>query len=951
MVTLIFLFALSCGGGGGGSTSSDPTSLEGSWLLVNDLDSSTCNVEGTSESFPIFITQNGSSIDVQASFGGLEGTATATNASWTGQYFHKDLGLWITISSMDIEYSSIAFSGSAAWQNRVDMDGPVICSGTSLISGGRPGVPVPASPSGLTAVGTSSTQISLNWSDNAANEDGFKIYSLTGYPYQRTIIASVGANTTNNVVDGLLPNTDYRFEVLAYNSIGESLPADSAAGRTQASGVSPPATPGNVEAAPWSKDTVRVSWEDNSADETQFRIYRGLSPGTVNSLVGSAPADTLHYDDPGLATGVPYYYQVRAHNDAGGDSAPSSVVNTTLISPDGLYDYSLYVQVSVPNCNGIPGGTVIPVSGSMTIEETAANNLIYRGTGINLSSTYVYNTTRYVILGLSGTMSTPQGPILFNGIPLEAQLDWEQINEIATVPVVFNGCSSAALVFSLSRTSSTLPPAGPTGLAANPVSSSRIDLTWTDHATDEDSYVIYRGTTGASLAAVATLGAGAQGYSDTGLPPETTRYYQVRARKGNELSDPSATVSATTEVAPVIIPSPPSGLTATPRSGTAIELNWSDGSNNESGFKIYRGGSPSSLSFLVNTRSGVTSYRDSSATPGSTFHYQVSAFNSAGESTRTAVVPASTPAGASVPTAPSSLTATALSATEIYLAWADKSDDEDGFSVYRSQGCTASYSSIGTLPANSTWARSYSLTPSTTYCYKIKSYNGVGESTTFSNTASDTTLISGTTAPEFDTFYPTYDNLIHVSDQIAGEDDMTYPDDDLAVGNNFSHAIDPVSGAQIACFKDYWGSLLYFDVDSNISGKTINVATLKLYPYIAPTAGPASYSVNAIAGDWNPTTIAWSSSLALDGFYWVEDAATTPSILNNTTNPLVWDVTAIVQNWADGYWTNYGLVVSDLYNPPYDACPDNADFRGTAFWSSEYYDSTFVRPKLFIEWE
>jgi hypothetical protein len=30
--------------------------------------------------------------------------------------------------------------------------------------------------------------------------------------------------------------------------------------------------------------------------------------------------------------------------------------------------------------------------------------------------------------------------------------------------------------------------------------------------------------------------------------------------------------------------------------------------------------------------------------------------------------------------------------------------------------------------------------------------------------------------------------------------------------------------------------------------------------------------------------------------------------------------------------------------------PDNADFRGTAFWSSEYYDSTFVRPKLFIEW-
>jgi hypothetical protein len=139
-------------------------------------------------------------------------------------------------------------------------------------------------------------------------------------------------------------------------------------------------------------------------------------------------------------------------------------------------------------------------------------------------------------------------------------------------------------------------------------------------------------------------------------------------------------------------------------------------------------------------------------------------------------------------------------------------------------------------------------------------------------------------------------------------------------------------------------------VDSSISGKTINMATLKLYPFIAPTAGPASYSVNAIGADWNPTTITWSSSLALNGFYWVEDGATTHAILNNTTNPLTWDLTAIVQNWADGTWTNYGLVVSDLYNPPYNDCPDNAEFRGIAFWSSEYYDFTFDRPKLFIEW-
>jgi fibronectin type 3 domain-containing protein len=99
-----------------------------------------------------------------------------------------------------------------------------------------------------------------------------------------------------------------------------------------------------------------------------------------------------------------------------------------------------------------------------------------------------------------------------------------------------------------------------------------------------------------------------------------------------------------------------------------------------------------------------------------------------------------------VPTLPSNLTATALSATSIQLNWKDNSTNENRMIVERSIGFSNAFVAIATLPANSTSFLNTSLTPGTKYFYQIRAANDAGASQP-SNTASATTPSIPTAAP------------------------------------------------------------------------------------------------------------------------------------------------------------------------------------------------------------
>ncbi|MDH3296596.1 MAG: multicopper oxidase domain-containing protein, partial [Acidimicrobiia bacterium] len=90
------------------------------------------------------------------------------------------------------------------------------------------------------------------------------------------------------------------------------------------------------------------------------------------------------------------------------------------------------------------------------------------------------------------------------------------------------------------------PPAAPTGLSATAVSSSAIDLSWTDNAADENHFNIERSLDGVDFAFLDTVAADVTAYTDTGLDAATTYWYRVNAENIDGTSAWSNTASATT---------------------------------------------------------------------------------------------------------------------------------------------------------------------------------------------------------------------------------------------------------------------------------------------------------------------------------------------------------------------------------------------------------------------
>ena len=178
------------------------------------------------------------------------------------------------------------------------------------------------------------------------------------------------------------------------------------------------------------------------------------------------------------------------------------------------------------------------------------------------------------------------------------------------------------------------PPAAPSGLSATPVSSSQINLSWTDSSTNEDGFKIER-CTGAgcsNFAQIATVGAGIQAYSNTGLTTSTAYSYRVRAYNTGGHSGYSNTAIATTQAAQP--PAPPAVLTATATSSSQINLKWTDNSNNETGFRIERctGSTCTNFSQIATVGAGVQAYSNTGLTASTAYSYRVRAYNAGGNS-------------------------------------------------------------------------------------------------------------------------------------------------------------------------------------------------------------------------------------------------------------------------------------------------------------------------------
>lgn len=191
---------------------------------------------------------------------------------------------------------------------------------------------------------------------------------------------------------------------------------------------------------------------------------------------------------------------------------------------------------------------------------------------------------------------------------------------------------------------------------------------------------------------------------------------------------------------PTTPPNAPSSLTLSTPSATSIKLAWSDNATNETGFKIERctGGTCTNFVQIATVGSNVTTYTNSGLVASTAYSYRVRAYNSGGDSSYCDRVSATTPAAPSPPAAPTGLTGTAISRTQINLSWANVLN-EDGFKIERCTGATCTkFAQVATVGADTTAYSNTGLRKGTTYRYRVTSYNAGGAST-YSNIATATT--------------------------------------------------------------------------------------------------------------------------------------------------------------------------------------------------------------------
>ncbi len=96
-----------------------------------------------------------------------------------------------------------------------------------------------------------------------------------------------------------------------------------------------------------------------------------------------------------------------------------------------------------------------------------------------------------------------------------------------------------------------------------------------------------------------------------------------------------------------------------------------------------------------------------------------------------------------LPEPPSSLIATAASATQIDLEWIDNSNNELGFRIERKAETEVTYSIIDIMPADTTSFSDSNLAGGMTYYYRVCAYNNTGNSG-YSNEASTVPTVGGT---------------------------------------------------------------------------------------------------------------------------------------------------------------------------------------------------------------
>lgn len=466
--------------------------------------------------------------------------------------------------------------------------------------------------------------------------------------------------------------------------------------------ATPPAAPAGLTATAVSTTEIDLAWTQNSTNENGFTVERSTD-GVNFTPIATVGANVVNGADIGLNPSTTYYYRVRAFN-AAGDSAYSNITSARTFdvpppAPTGLTALAGNAQVSL-TWNTSVGATSYNVKRS----NTSGGPYTTIATGVTPTSytdTTVANGTTYYYV-VSASNSAGESP---------------NSNETSAT------------------TQPPPPPAAPAGIIA--VAGDRtVTLTW-DQSPGATHYYVYRAEVSGEPYNLVAYGIYTPMWTDTGVTPHTTYFYVVKAVNDGGTSPYSTEASAT----PYALPIAPTGAAITFADFTALELGWEDNATDETGYTIERSVDNLSFTLLASLPAATTFYRDEGLADNTTYFYRVRAFNNDGQSAPAEV---SGTTEALPPNPPGNLAAMIVSSSQIDLAWFDNGDNETAFEIERAIGAAGTWSVLASVAANSTSYSDTSLTPGTTYHYRVRALNTGGYSGN-SNEADATTPFPTTT--------------------------------------------------------------------------------------------------------------------------------------------------------------------------------------------------------------
>lgn len=170
-----------------------------------------------------------------------------------------------------------------------------------------------AAPTNLSASAASSSQIDLNWTDNATNETSYLIQRSSSSSGNFSTITTLGANSTSYIDESLIPSSTYYYKVLA--SDGTNTAASSVAmATTQPSGGNDEPTIVTIEQTSGNGILTYTSTHDMGQSFTsiadgdliaiEIKLVYALSNSTLKVFSGNTVSGTPIYEQTGVSAGT-----------------------------------------------------------------------------------------------------------------------------------------------------------------------------------------------------------------------------------------------------------------------------------------------------------------------------------------------------------------------------------------------------------------------------------------------------------------------------------------------------------------------------------------------------------------------------------------------------------------------------------------------------------------------